>query len=115
MELGTGIFLSALMISVVMLYSVTKDRWRWRRFFKGTMYACLSLLLLGGLLGAGAYVYQQIPIPIGRQTEYAGLRLGMPMDDVLYIKGYPAAVLTHGDATGYFVLETSNLEKGKSA
>jgi hypothetical protein len=30
-ELGTAIFLSALVLGVVGLYAVTKDRWNWRK------------------------------------------------------------------------------------
>jgi hypothetical protein len=31
------------------------------------------------------YLYEQIPTTVSRQTEYAGLRLGMSKDEV----GYP--------------------------
>src|SRR5215204_3815114 len=117
MELGTGIFLSALVIAVILLYGITKDRWGWRHFVKRAAVGCLGLVLLSVLVGTGAYLYEEVPIPVGRQTEYAGIRLGMSQDEVLYIKGYPPAVL--GEEVSdpqlkdfYLVLETSKLEKG---
>jgi hypothetical protein len=119
MELGTGIFLSALVIAVVVLYSITEDRWKWRRFVKRTVFVCLALVLLVVLAGVGAYLYQQIPTSVSRQTEYAGIRLGMSQDEVLYIKGYPPAVLAEDVSESewkhdYLVIETGKLEKGKS-
>jgi len=35
MELGTGIFLSSLVLAAVILYGITKDRWRWRSIIRG--------------------------------------------------------------------------------
>jgi len=119
MELGTGIFLSALVIALVVLYGITKDRWNWRRFVKRTAVVCLGVVLLGVVAGAGVYLYKQIPTAVSRQTGYAGIRLGMSQDEVLYIKGYPPTVLAEEvsdpQLKGFFlVLETSKLEKGKS-
>ena len=36
MTLGTGISLSMVVIAVVALYGITRDRWNWRRFVKRT-------------------------------------------------------------------------------
>lgn len=40
MTLGTGLFLSALILSLVILYSVTRDRWNWRRL---VFWVCLGM------------------------------------------------------------------------
>ena len=57
-----------------------------------------------------------------RQTEYAGLRLGMSPDEVMYTKGYPPTVLEQPKAGklggNYFdqfnsVIETTKLPTGK--
>lgn len=87
MTLGTGIFLSTACILIVVLYVVTKDRWRWRRLGTWGIRALVGLCVLWGI----AYAYNSFA-PIGRQTEYDGLRLGMTASEVRYIKGQPSAV-----------------------
>jgi hypothetical protein len=85
MSLGLGIFLSTLVLAVVILYGLTKDRWGWRRILKRT---ALTLLALAAIIG-GVYFWNQLPVP---QTEYAGIRIGMTPDEVMYIKGFPPTV-----------------------
>ncbi len=118
MSLGTGIFLSTLVIALVALYGITKDRWNWRRFVKRSVFVCFGMVLLGGMAGGAVYFYRQLPTVVGRQTEYAGLRLGMSRDEVLYVNGYPPSVLADDldpAWTGFYVVvETSKLEKGKT-
>ena len=93
MTLGTGLFLSSLVLALVILYAVTKDRWSWRRIFNRISFVVLGLIALGlGAWGVTYYLEQQ-PISISRQTEYAGIRLGMKQDEVRYIKGNPLSVL----------------------
>jgi hypothetical protein len=92
MTLGTGISLSMVVIAVVALYGITRDRWNWRRV-KRTAFVCLGVILLVWYFSAfGVYLHQQIPTVVSRQIEYAGVRLGMSQDEVLYIKGYPSTV-----------------------
>jgi hypothetical protein len=38
MSVGTGIFLSSVLLAIVILYGVAKDRWRWRRIVK--LFSC---------------------------------------------------------------------------
>jgi hypothetical protein len=119
MDLGTGIFLSTLVMAVVALYGITKDRWNWRRFAKRAALACLGLVLVGIVAGGGMYLYSLIPVAVSRQTEYAGVRLGMSQDEVRYIKGLPQWVLAEDvpDAgmKGFrMVLETNKIPNGKS-
>jgi hypothetical protein len=52
----------------------------------------LLIVILAASVG-GVYIWDQLPISVGRQTEYARLRLGMNQDEVMYIKGYPSIVL----------------------
>ena len=87
MDLGTSIFLSTLLFSVVVLYGITKDRWNWGRLVKRTSIWCFGLIVLGAATDGGLHLYNQIPPTVARQTQYAGLRLGMTKDEVLYIKG----------------------------
>jgi hypothetical protein len=127
MDLGTAIFLSSIVLAVVILYGINKAvgrkalaslpaapirRWSWRR----------AAFVFFGLIvpGVGAYYWQQLPQKIERQTAYAGLRLGMSQDEVMYTKGYPPFVLgeevTDPQWKGSMpVVDTKNLEKGKRA
>lgn len=46
MPLGTGLFLSALVLSLVILYAVTKDRWNWRRIALWSTIGPLTAVLV---------------------------------------------------------------------
>lgn len=118
MTIGTGIFLSSLLLAIVILYGLTKDRWAWRRIVKQTALVLVGLIFLGVIAGAGFYAWEQVPIRIQQQTEYASVRIGMSPDEVKYVKGYPPQVLgpveTEGDWMEFKpVIETKNIEKGK--
>ena len=118
MSLGTGIFLSTLVLAAVVLYGITKDRWNWRRIVKRTALVFLGLVVIGAAVVGGFQFWDQLPTKITRQAEYAGLRVGMTQDEVMYIKGYPPFVLAEevNDPQWkgfYLVVETKNLEKGK--
>jgi hypothetical protein len=118
MYLGIAIFLSSMVIALVMLYGITKDRWRWRTFVKRSALALVAIIALTGAVIGGLYLWNHLP-PVTRQTEYAGLRLGIGPDEVIYIKGFPPTVLgevkTEGDWIGSEpVIDTSKLEKGKN-
>jgi len=116
MSEGTAIFLSALVLASVILYAVTKDRWRWRIGIRRLTITLLALVLLGVLTSAGVYLWRQLPVSLSKQTEYAGLRLGMTQDEVRYVKGYPPIVYGEPDnaAEGWLpVIDTKNLEPGK--
>ena len=124
MSSGLGIFLWSLSLGTIALYGITKDRWNWRRIGRNIS---LGLLVIA-IVGAGVYfwndlviqfftIFRQTEFPIPRQTEYAGLRLGMTQDEVQYIKGYPPTVF--GEAEGVYkgfseVISTADFpEKGK--
>ena len=93
MSVGTAIFLSSLVFATVILYGITKDRWGWRRMLKRTALAFAAIVALTGAMIGGLYFWNQFPIRLGPQNEYAGLRLGINPDEVMYIKGYPPSVL----------------------
>src|SRR5262245_37092527 len=79
-------------------------------------------MLIGGGLAAVAiaqYWEQLFPARLEWQTQYAGLKLGMNPQEVMYIKGYPHVVVgeesTDPAWKGFFkVIKTSELEKGKT-
>jgi hypothetical protein len=120
MDLGTGIFLSTALLAVVLLYYFTKDRWRWRKLIVRTLF--FGLILIGGSVAVIALVHywdELFPVQLGRQTQYAGLKLGMNPQEVMYVKGYPPEVLEPDEDPiwkGVFKnIKTSELKQGKKA
>ncbi len=85
MSLGTGIFLSSLILGLILIFWITKDRVRWGRSF---------LWFFGGIvvISCAAYLYSNYQPPPTKQFEYADLRLGMSQQEVRYVKGSPTAV-----------------------
>jgi hypothetical protein len=95
MELGTAIFLSSIIVCIVLLYGFTKDRWSWRRIVVRSLIGILIIVAAGGaLIVAAQYWDQFFPTKLARQTEYAGVRLGMSRDEVRYVKGLPTNIVT---------------------
>jgi hypothetical protein len=86
--LGTGIFLSALMLSIVFLYHATKDRWSWSKGFKRLGLLITGLAVVGG--GVWAYIHVEengLPVALTgpkAQTEFLGVKLGATKDDVKF-------------------------------
>jgi len=140
MEIGTAIFLSSIVLALVGLYAVTKDRWAWRQTLKRVaqevrrevfvLVAVLVVFVAVIILASIGYqhweqltaaklpddviwpdaepaatsaakdgpwtAYSKAKPPAAkpaRQIEYAGLRLGMTQDEVMYVKGMPSHVL----------------------
>lgn len=69
--------------------ALPKDRWCWGRIVKRAAFICFGLIVFGTALAVGSYYWEQLPQKIDRQTAYAGLRLGLTQDEVMYVKGYP--------------------------
>ena len=45
-----------------------------------------------GVVAGGVYAWREFT-PVLKQTEYAGLRLGMLIDEIKYVKGAPTTVI----------------------
>ena len=94
-------------LGVIILYWITRERVRWSRVLLGPVagIAAISLLIFA------FSIYEAWP---RRVQEYAGLRLGMSQDEVIYIKGQPTEVLTDNPLLpGYqeVVIRLSNLQE----
>ena len=108
MTLGTGVFLSAIFLGIVALLIGTKEKWTWKGLF---LYPLLVIVVLGSVITAAIYGYGQGyygPNKIGKEMEYAGIRLRSTKSDVLFAKGKPIkeeapddmgeVVFTYGDS-----------------
>jgi hypothetical protein len=86
MELGTGIFLSSLVLSIVLLYGFTKDRVRWGRFFKyaGIALAVLIIPIFSTFWILEAWRQRRQPL-----AEISGISLGDRDQDLLFRIGEP--------------------------
>ncbi|KRB14564.1 hypothetical protein [Rhizobacter sp. Root16D2] len=84
MTLGTGLFLSALVLAVVILYVATKDRWKWRKLVKWGVGVPLALLIVSAL-GTWAYVMFNDRPKV--QTSFWDIPLTATRSDVKFLKG----------------------------
>lgn len=102
MTIGVGIFLSAVLLSIVILFVATRDRWNWRRLAKWVIGAPMLLiaLLFAGLWGYSKY--EDIP---RAQTEYWDIKLDATQADVKFLKGEPSEVI-EGDRWVYYEKDT---------
>jgi hypothetical protein len=118
MSIGTALFLSTLVIGLIILYGITRDRWNWKAIAKRTGLAVFVIVLVGLLTAGGFYLWNNLPV--GVQTQYAGLKVGMHKDEVKYVKGMPTDVLepltTEGEMKGWQGIITTSelLKQGKS-
>ncbi len=86
MTLGTGLFLSTIVASIVALFIATKDRWQWKKIILWSVAGPIALIAVCSAL---YYGYEKVSDFPKVQTEYWGIRLGMPKDDVIFMKGKP--------------------------
>jgi hypothetical protein len=89
MTLGTGVFLSSILVSLVFLYSSTKDRWNWR---KGVKRIGIGLTVLTCLGVATYFSWDPLQSIADRPKpfrELGGITLGASQADVKFLKGLP--------------------------
>jgi hypothetical protein len=89
MTLGTGIFLSSIIISLVILFGITKERWNWKKIVIGLILASVGLCIV--LFGA-IWSYEQYHNRVTPQTEFRSLKLTNTKADVKFIKGAPDVI-----------------------
>lgn len=88
MSIGDGVFVSAVLLSIVGLYAATRDRWNWKRIAKWGLILPVPVLAIAGL-GIWLYsAYDERPIA---QESFVGLRLSSTPADVRFLKGEPIA------------------------
>lgn len=86
MTVGDGIFGASLVIGLIALYLGTKDRWRWKRI-AAWILGCLLILAIGTGSWVGWLKWDESrPVVV---TEFWGIKLGAPAQEVLFAKGEP--------------------------
>ena len=90
MNLGTGIFLSTLLVCFVTIFHLTRKSWEWKIILKWAGISLTGILLVGAGIWWGIYSYNQKP---KRQLSYSGIELGFSSKDVRFTKGKPDSVI----------------------
>lgn len=86
MTLGTGIFLSTLLIILVTLYGLTRERWNWKKIISRTFIALVSIgvFVAGSIWGFSTYQNRAVV-----HTEFSDIKLSHTQSDLRFIKGSP--------------------------
>lgn len=84
LELGTGVFLSAIFLGLIGLYASTKDRWNWKKVVLRGGGGFIALIAALGLGIWGYSWFESRPVP---QDELMGIKLAMTPQEVKYLKG----------------------------
>lgn len=93
MDIGTGVFLSAVFLGLIALYISTKDRWKWKKIILILIGLPITIgLLAGGGITSYKWFKETFPPTVKKQNGINKIMLGMTKDEVLYIKGKPSAV-----------------------
>ena len=87
----------------------------WRRIAHRIGVGALIVSCLIGVVAGGIYAWRKFA-PVFKQRHYAGLRLGITMDETTYVKGVPTHVYEdqEGEWKGFHkVIDIKELEKEK--
>jgi hypothetical protein len=84
MTTGDGIFFGIAFISLIWLYSVSRDRWKWKRIFKWGL-----LLVVFPLVGIGLWKEFSDYLSSRPQVEQDlwGIKIALSVDDLIFLKG----------------------------
>src|SRR5207253_4773538 len=111
MSLGLGIFLSSLFLGTIVLFIITRERWRWKRILLGFM---------GFLAIFATTFYTYIVIQRMPQVQNAawGISLNTSKSDVKFLKGEPnekegAVSIFDSENNEVWPYETSQAENNK--
>lgn len=89
MEIGSGVFLSAIFLGTVWLYVATKDRWNWKKILLWPLAIVLGLSVIGA---AGIYINDWVQDRPKKELGFWGIQLGASIADVKFTKGEPSRV-----------------------
>jgi hypothetical protein len=90
MDLGLAILLSTVIISLILLFNFTKDRWNWKKILLILGISILTIALALGIWYFNiTHVDYQCP---GTITIFWDISLGSSKDDVKFLKGEPSKI-----------------------
>lgn len=89
MNTGTGIFLGAILLSMVLLFNFTKDRWNWAKIVKVVAAILLSIVIAVGII---EFTKNNQNNKVSVVDSYGSISIGMSFNEVKYIKGIPDRV-----------------------
>ncbi|TCA28430.1 hypothetical protein E0H70_20660 [Rhizobium leguminosarum bv. viciae] len=95
------------MLSLVILYSVTRDRWNWRRILLWGTLGPLAVLLVVSSLGYAVWRWEDRPKPM---ESFFGVALRASEQDVRFMKGEP----TSKEASGAWVYDINDSVTGQT-
>lgn len=84
MELGTGVFISAVFLGTVALFIATKDRWNWKKIVLWPLAVIVVLSLVGWIV---AYAYEQYGERPKLPSKFEGIQLGEKFQDAIFKHG----------------------------
>ncbi len=93
MTLGTGIFLSSLLLGLVVLFIATKDRWNWRKIILWPLLTIISLSIIGGI---SFYIYKTVAEKPSTQTSFWDISFNTTKKDIKFVKGEPTEITDMG-------------------
>jgi hypothetical protein len=85
-SLGVSIFLSTVLLGFIILFTSTKDRWKWKKII---LRLIIGLLTLSSILGISFYLYSYIENKPKKQTIFWGISLSSTKEDIKFAKGSP--------------------------
>jgi hypothetical protein len=109
MDIGTGIFLSSLVLGAVGLFVATKDRWNWKKIF---LWPLTVIVVVSAIISAGNYAhdtYKARLIDPEKETSLWGISLQATPADVKFAKGEPTSM---DENTWVYVLDAGAKENG---
>ena len=109
MDLGTSIFLSAILIGMIILFISTKDRWNWKKIVLSFVLLVVSLSILSGV---GYLIYPTISNRPKPQTSFWDISLDSTKSDLKFLKGPP---IKGSDATHWFYSNKPPSNTGEDA
>ena len=92
MTIGSGIFLSTILLSLVTIFVVTKDLWNWRRIAKwGLALPLAGALIIGAGVNLYEHLYERWEERLTAQTSFGRIALNAKKADVKFSRGEPTS------------------------
>lgn len=108
MTIGTGIFLSTILVCIVWMLQKKKEKWNWKKVWVISLVTILLMGVLGGSLTFYLIHKEEAPKKI---DEVSGIKLGNSKEDLKFKKGNPQSIDSTGNEWKYNDSETEGASK----